>query len=59
MVSIIIMALIFTLLWRRKKGLTDEDIKKEIEELNDIIAECDEVIRKHLPVSRTYNQIRK
>ena len=37
---------------RRKKGLTDEDIKKEIEELDNIIAECEEMIRKHPPVSR-------
>ena len=44
---------------RRKKGLTDEDINKEIEELDNIIAKCEEMIRKHPPVSRTYNQIRK
>ena len=37
---------------RRKKGLTDEDINKEIEELNNIIAECEEVIRKYPPTSR-------
>ena len=37
---------------RRKKGLTDEDINKEIEELNNIIAECEEMERKDLPTSR-------
>ena len=41
---------------RRKKGLTDEDINKEIEELNNIIAECEEVIRKHPPTSRNSEQ---
>ena len=42
---------------RRKKGLTDEDIKKEIEELDNIIAECDEMIRKHPPTSKMNNKI--
>lgn len=42
---------------RRKKGLTDKDIKKEIEELDNIIAECDEMIRKHPPTSKMNNKI--
>ena len=37
---------------RRKKGLTDEDIKKEIEELDNIIAECEEMIRNQPPRER-------
>ena len=34
---------------RRKKEFTDEDIKKEIKELDNIIAECEEMARKHPP----------
>ena len=37
---------------RRKKELTDEDIKKEIKELDNIIAECDEILKIHKPCER-------
>ena len=37
---------------RRKKGITDEDINKRIDELNNIIAECKEVARKHPPINK-------
>lgn len=37
---------------RRKKGITDEDINKEIDELNNIIAECKEVAKKYPPINK-------
>ena len=37
---------------RRKKGITDEDINKRIDELNNIIAECEEVARKYPPINK-------
>ena len=37
---------------RRKKEITDEDINKEIDELNNIIAECEEVARKYPPINK-------
>lgn len=36
----------------KKKGITDEDINKRIDELNNIIAECKEVARKHPPINK-------
>lgn len=37
---------------RRKKGITDEDINKRIDELLKIITECKEVARKHPPINK-------
>ena len=37
---------------RRRKGITDEDINKRLDELNNIIAECKEVARKYPPINK-------